>query len=177
MLCEALGLGYINEKMIEWGFNVTDMKRWVLDLKMRNRGIENYTTAHEMGVLLEKIYRQELVSGGSSARMIEIMKHQLHRNRIPRYLPSDITVANKTGLMRDVVHDAGIIFSPEGDYVLVVLTRDIPSRKGMRVIGEVSYAIYSAHRESALQKKKTGSLASTLSVPQNPSNPSSNINQ
>jgi len=162
MLCEALGLGYINEKMINWGFSVTDMKRWVLDLKRRNQGIENYTTAKEMGILLEKIYRGELVSGESSVKMINIMKHQLHRNRIPRYLPSDIEVANKTGLMRDVVHDAGIIFSPAGDYILVVLTRDLPSRKGARVIGEVSYAVYNAHMEGAKNRRGGGATLATL---------------
>lgn len=145
MICDTLGLGYINEKMMDWGMDVTDMKRWVLDLKRRNQGIENFTTSREMGMLMEKIYRGRIVSSRASGHMLDIMKHQRHRNRIPRYLPADTVVANKTGLMRDVVHDAGIIYSPDGDYVLCVLTRNIPPKTAMRLIGEISHLVYEVH--------------------------------
>ncbi len=145
MICDTLGLGYINEKMLGWGMDVTDMKRWVLDLRRRNQGIENYTTSREMGMMLEKMYRGQLVSRRASIQMLEIMKNQHYRNRIPRYLPPEVVVANKTGLMRNVVHDAGIIYSPDGDYVLCVLTRNIPSKTAARLIGEISQLIYEVH--------------------------------
>lgn len=151
MLCEVLGLGYINLCMIEWGLNVTDMKRWVMDLRRRNSGIENYTTAREMGFLLEQIYKGEIVSRQSCQQMLEIMKRQKHRDRIARYLPTEVTVANKTGLMRDVVHDVGVIYTPKGDYVLCVLTRNLSTAYAKRLIGEISYIIYDLH----ISKKDT----------------------
>ncbi len=157
MLCDILGLGYINQKIFEWGLNVTDMKRWVMDLSRRDRGLENFTTAREMGWLLERIYLGELVSKEASDQMIEIMKHQKHRNRIARYLPTDVIVANKTGLMRNVVHDAGIVHAENGDYVLCVLTKDIPSSPAKRLIGEISYIIYDIHKN-----KKEGTLSKAI---------------
>jgi beta-lactamase class A len=165
MICDTLGLGYINEKMLGWGMDVTDMKRWVLDLRRRNQGVENYTTSREMGMLLEKIYRGQLVSRRASMQMLEIMKNQHYRNRIPRYLPPGVVVANKTGLMRNVVHDAGIIYSTDGDYVLCVLTRDIPSKTAARLIGEISHLIYDVHAS----QKDTGAAKKDVSTVRLPS--------
>ncbi len=157
MLCDILGLGYINEKMIGWGLNVTDMKRWVMDLGRRNAGLENNTTAREMGWFLERIYKGEIVSKEACNQMISVMKRQKHRNRLARYLPTETPVANKTGLMRDVVHDAGIIFTEKGDYVLCVLTHDIPSSPAKRLIGEISYIVYDIQKN-----KKDGRLTKLI---------------
>ena len=157
ILSEALGLGYINQHIIEWGLNVTDMKRWVMDLRRRNEGIENYTTAREMGELFEMIYNGQIVSSAACDQMLDIMKNQRSKSRIPRYLPPEVPVAHKTGLMRNVVHDAGIIYTASGDYVLCVLTGNLPSRSAKRLIGEISYIIYDNHVSTA--KKTTYSKA------------------
>jgi len=44
-------------------------------------------------------------------------------DRIPKYLPVDITIAHKTGLEKGVCHDAGIVFTHKGDFIIVVLTK------------------------------------------------------
>jgi beta-lactamase class A len=44
-------------------------------------------------------------------------------DRIPKYLPVDITIAHKTGLEKEVCHDAGIVFTRKGDSIIVILTK------------------------------------------------------
>jgi beta-lactamase class A len=80
------------------------------------------TSPRDMAFLLEKIYKRELVSAEASDEMLLIMKHQHMRDRLPRFLPSGWEIAHKTGLLRKACHDVGIVFSPQGDYMICVLT-------------------------------------------------------
>ncbi|OGS20772.1 MAG: hypothetical protein A3J83_01680 [Elusimicrobia bacterium RIFOXYA2_FULL_40_6] len=145
MISNKLGYGYIN-----WVFKnklnmeVTRMDRGIMDLRMRKYGVENYTTAREMGDILEKIYNKQLISERASDEMLTILSQQKHKDRIRRFLPKNLNVANKTGLLRDICHDAGIVFTDKGDFIVCVLTSDFgPSyRVAKNLIGEVAYKTY-----------------------------------
>jgi beta-lactamase class A len=143
MCVDVLGFGYLNQKFVEFGLKNTDLRRGVMDLQWRDAGIENYTTAEDMAFLLEKIYRGELVSPQASAEMLEVLKRQKVNDRIPRWLPDDLVIAHKTGLLHDTVSDVGIVFTPEGNFVICVLTADITSyRTAKKFIGKVAECAY-----------------------------------
>jgi beta-lactamase class A len=143
MLVDALGFGYLNQKFIEFGLKNTDLRRGIMDLKWRKAGIENYTTAEDMALMLEKIYNGELVSKEASAQMLEILKRQKVNDRIPKGLPNKMVVAHKTGLLKDTVSDVGIIFTNEGDFIICVLTADIHNfRTAKRFIGKIAECTY-----------------------------------
>ena len=80
--------------------------------------------------------------------MLELLKNQRHRARLAKTLPVGWQIAHKTGLLRQACHDASIIFSPEGDYVLVVLTwKKMSYRQAKQYIakvGKVTYKYYGA---------------------------------
>lgn len=81
-----------------------------------------HSTAREMGRLFELMARGQLVSDRASALMIEILRKQQVRNRIPRYL-EDVQVAHKTGDGQPyIANDAGIIWIGGQPVVLVVFT-------------------------------------------------------
>lgn len=144
VLVDALGFGYLNEKFVEFGLKNTDLKRGVMDLKWRRAGIENYTSAEDMALVLEKIYRGELVSAAASAEMLDVLKKQKVNDRIPRWLPDSLVIAHKTGLLHDTVSDCGIVFTAEGDFIICVLTADIRgyhmAKKFIGRIAECTYA-------------------------------------
>lgn len=142
MLTDLLGFDYINKMLKKWGLKHTNFSRRIMDLTARSRGIENYTTPQEIAYLLEKIYRNQLVSKEASSQMLSILKNQRIKDRIPRYLPFYTEVAHKTALMRDVCHDAGIIFADNTDILVVVLTKDIKPRLAKGIIGMIAYKTY-----------------------------------
>jgi len=80
------------------------------------------TTAKDIGLFYEKLYKKELVSEAVSNQMLEILKRQSLNDRIPKYLPENIKVAHKTGELEGAKHDAGIVFNVKGDYIIVVLS-------------------------------------------------------
>ena len=79
-------------------------------------------TAREMGALLERMEQGTLVDKPSSELMLQIMRGQLYRTRIPRFL-AGWTVPHKTGdFLPYIADDVGVLESPERKVVLSVFT-------------------------------------------------------
>jgi beta-lactamase class A len=123
IVTNLVGINYLNNAFKSFGLKNTDLSRKIADYHSRDKGIENYTTAEDMGLLLNKIYRKELGSKSVSDRCISMLKLTRMNDRIPKYLPVETTVAHKTGLENGVCHDAGIVFTRKGDFIIVVLTK------------------------------------------------------
>jgi beta-lactamase class A len=123
IVTNLVGIDYLNNAFKGFGLKNTELSRKIADYRSRDKGIENYTTAEDIALLLEKIYRRILGNKYVSEQCIRILKLTRMNDRIPKYLPAEITVAHKTGLENGVCHDAGIVFVRKGDFIVVVLTK------------------------------------------------------
>jgi beta-lactamase class A len=80
------------------------------------------TTAREMGSLLERLERGALVDKPSSDLMLQIMRGQLYRTRLPRYV-TGFRIPHKTGdFLPYVGDDVGVLEAPGKTIVLSVYT-------------------------------------------------------
>ena len=80
------------------------------------------TTPRDMGQLLEMMERGTLVDKNSSDLMLRIMRGQLYRTRIPRYV-SGYTIPHKTGdFLPYVGDDVGMLEAPGRTIVISVFT-------------------------------------------------------
>ena len=81
-----------------------------------------FSTPREMGTLLEMMERGTLVDKPSSDLMLRIMRGQLYRTRIPRYI-TGYTIPHKTGdFLPFVGDDVGVLEAPGKTIVLTVFT-------------------------------------------------------
>ena len=81
-----------------------------------------YSTPREMGRLLEMMERGTLVDKPSSDLMLRIMRGQLYRTRIPRYV-TGYTIPHKTGdFLPYVGDDVGMLEAPGKTIILTVFT-------------------------------------------------------
>lgn len=118
------------------------------NLKESSVGQSPKTTAYDTALFFEKLYNGEIVDKEYSQKMIDILKQQRINDRLPLYLPKDTVVAHKTGELNNFKHDAGIVFSKSGDYVIVILSEsDVPDAAADR-IANLSKAIYDYFRNS-----------------------------
>ena len=101
--------------------------RGVEDGKAYRAGLNNTTTARDLGVLLAAIAQGRAASPASCDEMLAILGRQEFNEGIPAALPAGTRVAHKTGWIGEVVyHDAAIVYPARGaSYVLVVLTGGI----------------------------------------------------
>lgn len=153
MVIDKLGYKYMNDCFDKFGLKETRICPTGMSLANRlDPSLDNYTTAREMGVILEKIYKHQLVGDGLSDLMLEIMKRANHRSRLAKDLPKNWALARKTGLLRKNCHDVGIVFSPSGDYVICVLTgenRSYRTAKGfISAVGRKAYEILATSSNS-----------------------------
>jgi beta-lactamase class A len=123
MLTNLVGIDYLNKAFDSFGLMNTKLSRKVADFSSRDRGIENYTTAEDIALILEKMYRRAIVNSNVSDKCLRLLKLQRINDRIPKYLPVEVTVAHKTGLENGICHDAGIVFTCKGNFLIVVLTK------------------------------------------------------
>lgn len=105
----TIGWGKVGDFLQDYGFT-------------NSSTAELQTTASDILNFYEKLYNGQIVSKSASVEMLEILKKQELNDRIPKYLPEDTVVAHKTGELGTVKHNAGIVYSPTGDYIIVLLS-------------------------------------------------------
>lgn len=104
-------------------------------------------TPRDMALLLEKIWRGEILSDESSALLIDIMERcQTGEARLKGILPEGTVVAHKTGTIGNTTNDVGIITLPDdaGHVIVVAFVKesviDVPGRE--RAIAEAARAAH-----------------------------------
>lgn len=82
------------------------------------------STAKDEALLLSLLYAGQILSQQSSRdKWIGAMKQNIYRQGIPKGVPG-VLVADKVGFLDGLLHDAAIVYSPKGTYVLVILTNN-----------------------------------------------------
>jgi beta-lactamase class A len=144
LIMQLTGAEEITQTMRNFGADKIEVRRGLFDMKAFEAGINNETTAGDLGVIFEKIARGAAVSPQVDEKMIEVLKDQFYRDVIPAGLPGEAVVANKTGSISGVVHDSGIVWLPDGQrYVLIFLSKNLPeNRLGTEAGSRVSRIIY-----------------------------------
>jgi beta-lactamase class A len=143
LLIDRIGTGIVNDLLAGLGCETTRLGRKMYDFAARDRGLENRCAAGEITDLLVRLKQRQLVSTAASEDMLAIMKRQTHVNKIPRLLPSDTPIANKTGEITGVSHDVGIINAPSGPIALSVLTEGARDRVGAEdAISRIARTVY-----------------------------------
>jgi beta-lactamase class A len=118
--------------------------RGVEDDKAFEKGLNNTTTARDLGVLLTGIENGTAASRRSCAAMKAVLLRQVFNTEIPAGLPAGVQVAHKTGWISGTLHDAAIVYpKSRPPYVLVVLTRNIAKEKeAQAMIADISSQVY-----------------------------------
>lgn len=122
---------------------------YLLVSKIRNSNIANFmeeqgfnasslgeppqTTAHDIALFFEKLYKGELIDSASSKEMLDLLSQQQLNDRIPKYLPDGTKVAHKTGEIDDFKHDAGIIYAKDPILFVVLSESDSPQGAAERI--------------------------------------------
>src|SRR5690606_20625023 len=113
LLLDAVGLERVRRTLEELGVKGVELRRGVEDERAFEEGISNRVTAEGLVQVLRLIEEKQALSTAACERMLEILHQQEFRGGIPAGLPEDARVANKTGEISTVAHDAGLVYLPE----------------------------------------------------------------
>jgi len=127
--------------------------RGVEDGKAYRAGLNNTTTARDLGILLAAIANETAASARSCRDMLAILGRQHFNEGIPAGLPAGTRIYHKTGWIGQVVyHDAAFVEPPPPSggrgYVLVVLTGGIQKDDDAHALArDVSKLVFEARRK------------------------------
>ena len=131
ILIDKLGLENINSYIEIQGYKDTQLNRKMMDVNAIDKGIENYTSAQDLGNWFLKLAKGEMASDLSNKQMIYYLLGQTDTECISAALPNRI-IAHKTGELAGVYHDGGIIYNTNRNdyYILILLSDGYDSRAG-----------------------------------------------
>ncbi|KRO05511.1 MULTISPECIES: serine hydrolase [Levilactobacillus] len=144
MIAKMGGFSLINNKIKSMGATDTKLQRKMMDTDAIEDGRDNTTSARDLGMTLKKIYNHQLVSKTADDDMLEILANNRNRAKLPKLLPSEAKVYNKTGEYADygVQNDAEIVANKRGAFVAVVLAQDGKEADQVSAMNQLGLKLY-----------------------------------
>ncbi len=131
------GRSVVNEYCSRNGYTDSDMGRMLLETGTDR---ENYTSVKDCGMFLKRVYQGEIPYGED---MMNLLKQQERRGKIPAGVPQGVVVANKTGELDRVENDAAIVFKDNNPYILCVMSENVNDTAAARqTIVNISSGVY-----------------------------------
>jgi beta-lactamase class A len=148
ILIERVQAARVQATAVGLGADSIEVRRGVEDGKAYRAGLNNTTTARDLGVLFAALARGRAASGPSCQAMLDVLGRQHFNEGIPAGLPPGTRVAHKTGWFTGTHHDGGVVTAADGRrYVLVVLTRGIEDEAASgRLIAGIAGLVHGALR-------------------------------
>lgn len=105
----------------------------------------NISTPRDYLRLNEAIEKGEGLSAAAREGVLDILKRQKLNSRIPEQLPFGTKVAHKTGSVRGVANDVGIVYAGDVTYAIALMSKGSPSSVASeRTLSDISKLIYEA---------------------------------
>lgn len=106
------------------------------------------TDVKNMGILFEEISLSLKVPRNETTYLLDLLKDQTRTSKLPKYLPKGIYSHNKTGEFEDYSHDAGIFYTPKGNYILIFMSKSPVPGNTNEIMAKMSKGIYDALNSS-----------------------------
>ena len=126
---DRLGMDRVNARMKDLGFSHIRLLSKLPSLEKSPdapspwKGLKlGIITPRETAEWMARVARGELIDAESSRAIFEYLDKDPTRLRIARRLPSELLWAGKSGTMRGVRNDSGILRTKKGRFVLAILT-------------------------------------------------------
>lgn len=140
------GAAVVNEFCKNHGFSYTKMGTELLE---KDSTANNFTSASDCCRILTEIYKGNLVNQKASEEMLNLLKQQNLKGKIPSGLPNGIETASKTGEMTEdqnpvlIENDIAIVLDSNRPYVICILSNCIKkNEQAQKTISQISSDVY-----------------------------------
>ncbi len=142
LIIDRLGMETIQAWIDKAGLVDTRIERRMMDRAPMSAGRKNWTSAADMDALLAAVAAGTCVSGSASREMTRALEAQQIQDRLPRRVDDEVRVANKTGNVAEVIHDAGIARWRRGTLSIAVLTEGVrPSWQALDTVAAIGATV------------------------------------
>jgi len=153
MIIDLIGKQRIQETMQDLGLKDSMFYNKLVTQPVKREGV-NTLTARDVNTALKAIAKGTYTSVYACQHMIDIMKRQQDRFRLPARLPNQSSdtigslenwsLAHKTGTVSGVVHDTGILYVSDQEILITILSKEVDNYNGMLTIADIGFDIYNS---------------------------------
>jgi beta-lactamase class A len=120
----------------------TRLRRQFMDYVALAAGRDNTTTAAEMCALLDRLRQPQYAS------LLALLRRAVGDGKLEAGIPPGTPIAHKVGDLPGVEHDAGVIFAPNGPYIVAALSVNLPDiERGRQTIAAASRLVWQLMHE------------------------------
>lgn len=104
----------------------------------------NFSTPKDMGVYMQTIVEFEKEYPELGQELIGYLENTVFNDRMPKYLPEDVSVAHKIGTWPDTgsSHDVGIVYA-KNPFILSIMSEGVADpNQAAEVIGQITKMVY-----------------------------------
>lgn len=143
MLAHRVGWDRINQTMDEIGLDHTRVPAGTWKARVHDWRAEFASTSpSDLLTFFERLHRHQLIGVRASDQMLQLLLNQQINDRLPANLPPGTSVAHKTGNLDGIVNDAGIVYGPRADFIVVILSRDVDEGAATSTEAKLTRALY-----------------------------------
>ncbi|MEM1328470.1 MAG: serine hydrolase [Bacteroidota bacterium] len=143
ILIRKIGMTKVNDLLHRQRLTQTSLQREMMDFAAIDKGRQNYTSAEEMNTLLKRLLNNELLSKKYTKKALLILRQCADTTTIPRYLPTTLDIAHKTGTLDYVRGDSGILFLKDNQLILSIFVENFSTfEEAEEVIGRIAKMLY-----------------------------------
>ena len=132
------------EKM---GLKKTRLTRCLFDREASQAGLQNVICPEEMGMILEKLYRNELVSPEVSKEAMDMLLLQQVDHKLNGKICGEVSIAHKTGEDDELSNDVGIVFANQ-PFVICFAGHDTDVYRWEDLMRRGTYELYKSVEEN-----------------------------
>ncbi len=123
LLAKIGGVNDLNRNLRNWGFSSTSLAGFLPDLDGTN-----LSTPKDISTMLYNLDSTNFLDITSRAYIFQIMSHVKNRFLIQASLPDNVQFIHKTGDIRNMLGDAGIVILPDGrKYIITAMVKRPPN--------------------------------------------------
>lgn len=140
-LIDMLGKDNINQRIKDMGLLNTFLYRKIRDAKLREKGVQNLSSSSDLAKCFKLLYRNEYLNKEHSEFLINTLKRQQIRNKIPFYIPKKewSNIGNKAGSLPGVENDMALMNISKGNFVFTIMSQGLPNNVyGLVTVSRVS---------------------------------------
>lgn len=141
LLIDRLGSDKINNSIQQLGLMSTTLQYKMFDPHYRSR--DNFTSPTDIALMLETFVQHKQLLGQFGDEPLKILEGQQYKNKLHLGVPKGTRLANKTGELLWIEHDAGILFVRDREIIVVVMTKDLHENyDGIQLCRDVARLVY-----------------------------------
>jgi len=139
---ERVGIDRVAVRLTEWGCTVTKLRRKMFDIAAAGRGMDNVASARELGSMLVRLIRGELVDRATSDAVLAILEQTQDHTLLRRYLSAGARVAHKTGSLEKVRNDAAVLWKDRAVVAVGLVDGVADIRPAQSLLGLLGWLAY-----------------------------------